>query len=1439
VNKELTTAGPQRVLSIIAASKARRDNIHLTLETELDQNPALTIQCHRDCVTTYTSKHHIKRKQAGVSHERSHSEPPGRTRRSQLEQTFEFKKNCIFCGDQCIECDNKNPSRWREVIQCTTADNPGDKSFKTKILQICDERRDAQANEVRIRILGAPCDLHAADAQYHKDCYLLFMPKRNIQSAYYKTNNHPDDLDQSFQNLIKLMKNDPGRIWTSVELYENYLKLDREANIITRKQLISKLQCHFGGSLVKFDISGCASLLCFRDNLPQYLQLVKVDDSEESFTLGKLKDKIASECQNLPRSHGYDISQFRKSKTIESTSLTLLKFVSSLVSDGAITKASTTLAQSIQAHLTKSYNQTTLGLAVKLHHKFGSKELLTLLHDYGITATYDEVLRFRTSVAIYTGSQPYKLRGLQENGGTLGAWVDNYDLNIFTPNGCRGTHALVIEVTQQPPDDEDENQGANGLQNPMIPRVSKSDMKNTKLSELSPIIMQHYQGPKNPLPPATYDHDGIPYHDAVKRMKDITMALKADTKWLTQTVTSDDDDNNDLPVEWSGYMSYLAREKGFVSKATRYIYGPLIDAPPSHPDTVLTSLKYIEEFIKSHGQKYMHLVVDLQLFKVAIQIKWSDPTRWKYLLVRPGGMHTLMSFLGCVGVLMKDTGLEDILNVAYNGVSSMLSGKAWPKALRGFRMVLTGLLSDYVLAGIDTYDAIEEKLESARSSKTGCLWVDCFIYPVLLAHMFIRAEREANYVLHIYCLTRMVPYFFAAGHWNYARYITWHLIEHQTELDEEALAMFHMGHHVCRHSSGSWNAVFSDQFGEQTYIRHGKAKGGLVGMTLSPDQVTRWVLSHHICNTVSLAMDSMFHDHHDDKYEAKKDRHKDEGKERKKLDTSDRKKIQQELRKYPHPLHQEDKEVLFNIVNGHVADGKVNVHNALSIGNSMAAEFKGTLPTGFYKAIHSKVVTMETMKKGIKIGDKTIYDMEKLYGRLLVISQRRDITLESLFCFELAPLPSSIFDEYGSLRKSAKSRLVHKLAVWVEEPEPEVDVIDGNEMLYQITWPKTGTVKDLMQNFTRAVEREHDVIVVFDRYLEGSIKTHERLRRTGATICHKLSLTLETRLPARDSIMKSAHNKKELIKVFCAENDSQNVQMVGEENSVYKHEEADCNIISYVKFLIIQGHRHIHVVADDTDIFALLVFFCWKWQYAAQISMRKSDGRVIDINATAQKLGHKSLQLLAVHAITGCDTVGYLFGKGKADAVSIMMKHEVGLEVLGEQDSNTSDVITAGHKFMSILYKEKQSHTTTSMNELRHAIFVSRKDTPKIKSLPPTDPALNENIMRAHLQTMLWKASDQLEPPDVNISDFGWDIVNGIPNPRTGVSKVAPPELMKVVACSCRAQNACSKKTCSCNKAGVSCTSFCKCMAQDSCNNPHTKHDENDSDSESEDSEEE
>ena len=81
-------------------------------------------------------------------------------------------------------------------------------------------------------------------------------------------------------------------------------------------------------------------------------------------------------------------------------------------------------------------------------------------------------------------------------------------------------------------------------------------------------------------------------------------------------------------MEWSGYMAAKSREDGGnLLKFTRYIIGPLINATPSHPDTVLTTLTLIEKFVNNHGQRYLYVEADMQIYKVAVSIKWSDPTR--------------------------------------------------------------------------------------------------------------------------------------------------------------------------------------------------------------------------------------------------------------------------------------------------------------------------------------------------------------------------------------------------------------------------------------------------------------------------------------------------------------------------------------------------------------------------------------------------------------------------------------------------------------------------------------------------------------------------------------------------------------------------------------------------------------------------------------------
>ena len=83
------------------------------------------------------------------------------------------------------------------------------------------------------------------------------------------------------------------------------------------------------------------------------------------------------------------------------------------------------------------------------------------------------------------------------------------------------------------------------------------------------------------------------------------------------------------------------------------------------------------------------------------------------------------------------------------------------------------------------------------------------------------------------------------------------------------------------------------------------------------------------------------------------------------------------------------------------------------------------------------------------------------------------------------------------MRKGSKAILVHKLAVFGTSPLGPVDaeLVDGNEAIYHIMWPRNSTLKKVADNFVSSFGRPHATYIIFDLYDKHSIKSHERQRR--------------------------------------------------------------------------------------------------------------------------------------------------------------------------------------------------------------------------------------------------------------------------------------------------------------------------------------------------------
>ena len=130
VDSPLTEA---RRAKVQQSSERRSDDFYESLDFS---NP---LHYHKNCYLTYTSSSHIERYRKRTSQGGEDSPPPKRTGRSS-SNLFDFKRNCLICGDICnVEKDKKHPERWErnKAFLCRTSDRgKGKISFKDVLLQV-------------------------------------------------------------------------------------------------------------------------------------------------------------------------------------------------------------------------------------------------------------------------------------------------------------------------------------------------------------------------------------------------------------------------------------------------------------------------------------------------------------------------------------------------------------------------------------------------------------------------------------------------------------------------------------------------------------------------------------------------------------------------------------------------------------------------------------------------------------------------------------------------------------------------------------------------------------------------------------------------------------------------------------------------------------------------------------------------------------------------------------------------------------------------------------------------------------------------------------------------------------------------------------------------------------------------------------------------------
>ncbi len=89
----------------------------------------------------------------------------------------------------------------------------GKTPYKQYLLDLCKIRGDELGRLVHDRILGAPSDLHAADARYHRKCAAAFHVGTHRSSD---TEDKFAAYDQAFSETVSVLSSDPSKVWNSI-----------------------------------------------------------------------------------------------------------------------------------------------------------------------------------------------------------------------------------------------------------------------------------------------------------------------------------------------------------------------------------------------------------------------------------------------------------------------------------------------------------------------------------------------------------------------------------------------------------------------------------------------------------------------------------------------------------------------------------------------------------------------------------------------------------------------------------------------------------------------------------------------------------------------------------------------------------------------------------------------------------------------------------------------------------------------------------------------------------------------------------------------------------------------------------------------------------------------------------------------------------------------
>ena len=559
---------------------------------------------------------------------------------------------------------------------------------------------------------------------------------------------------------------------------------------------------------------------------------------------------------------------------------------------------------------------------------------------------------------------------------------------------------------------------------------------------------------------------------------------------------------------------------------------------------------------------------------------------------------------------------------------------------------------------IEILDKAREDLSSSNlTNKIFFMYLDW--YDAFLNNL--HAERLGLWDEYVSSLKGMTPYQAAGARRSYTKCNKWFL-DTILDLDEDTKAVLRNGGFVVWRSEEPYGAVSPDLNTEQTLMAQVKGRSGMTrGRTFSEVNYTTWVLNRPVLCMLDKQLKSMTgYTCYTGQGAVKPLRES-----RIARDCAD----VARLKAYFTERMVFDRFVVSNtmksISSGVVAPSSVDIQYAYSKGVQCMKSLEGSNPTTVKIPKAALCIQMpSTTEVTLPETGKKI-DANLLFQRSLAQASNPDrpVTLEDCLAYELSPKPTSMFTDAGLMRSTNKAELakclVDKYDCLVNSgdlPPITTTVIDGGALLHRIPWTKNSQIDEIKASYLNFVSQglkspnSNSKMVVFDGYLESSTKDYCHIKRHPVQGM-RIQFDEQTKiLSKKTTFLSNPKNKEQFVDSL-----AQTLEVNGIEVEKCRCD-ADISIAT-AALGEAQSGRNVVLWGDDTDLLVLLLHGITLPPSGKVYMYRPSSDTCIDVSKLAQSMDANLRDvILAVHAISGCDTTSAFYGIGKTKLWKLLLK---------------------------------------------------------------------------------------------------------------------------------------------------------------------------------------